>query len=63
MECACEAKFSQHEEARRALLNTKERPLVHKTRRDSRTIPGVIMAEIWTRIRSRLAKAENAIRP
>ena len=63
MERACEAKFSQHEEARRALLNTNERPLVHKTRRDSRTIPGVIMAEIWTRIRSRLAKAENAIRP
>ena len=33
---------------------TGERPLSHRTRPDSRTIPGVILAEIWMRLRSRL---------
>lgn len=59
MALACWAKFSQHEEAQRALLQTGERPLVHKTRHDSRTIPGAIMAEIWMRIRARLIKRQN----
>lgn len=56
MERACWAKFTQHEEARAALLATGERPLTHRVRRDSRTIPGVIMAEIWMKIRRRLQK-------
>lgn len=54
MTLACRAKFTQHEEARNALLSTGERPLAHITRKDSRTIPGVIMADIWMRIRYRL---------
>lgn len=48
---ACRAKFEQNAEARVALLATGDRPLVHSVRRDSRTIPGVIMAQIWMRIR------------
>jgi predicted NAD-dependent protein-ADP-ribosyltransferase YbiA (DUF1768 family) len=54
---ACWAKFSQHQEAQQALLGTGQRPLMHRTRRDSRNIPGVIMADIWMTIRSRLLKA------
>ena len=54
MERACWSKFTQSEEARSALLATGERPLVHITRRDSKAIPGAIMAEIWMRIRRRL---------
>ncbi|MDG4550230.1 MAG: NADAR family protein [Candidatus Contendobacter sp.] len=54
MERACRAKFMQNAEARSALLTTGERPLVHIVRRDSRSIPGVIMAQIWMRIRRRL---------
>ena len=54
---ACAAKFEQCFEARSALIATGERPLVHKVRKDSRTIPGVVMADIWTRIRARYAKA------
>lgn len=54
MRRACEAKFSQNAEARAALLATGVRPLTHKVRRDSRTIPGVLMADIWMRIRSKL---------
>jgi predicted NAD-dependent protein-ADP-ribosyltransferase YbiA (DUF1768 family) len=60
MRRACEAKFSQNTEARAALLATGERPLTHKVRRDSRTIPGVLMADIWLRIRAKLIdKAET----
>lgn len=55
MRRACEAKFSQNAEARAALLATGARPLTHKVRRDSRTIPGVLMADIWMRIRAKLA--------
>ena len=55
MKKACLAKFSQHDEAKAALLCTGQRPLVHLTRTDSRTIPGVIMADIWMRVRHRLA--------
>jgi predicted NAD-dependent protein-ADP-ribosyltransferase YbiA (DUF1768 family) len=51
MERACWAKFTQHWEAQAALVGTGERPLVHRMRRDSKTIPGVIMADIWMRIR------------
>lgn len=56
MERACGAKFEQHALAREALLATGTRPLMHQMRRDSRTIPGVIMAQIWTRIRDRIAR-------
>ena len=54
MERACRAKFSQNAEARSALLATGDRPITHVMRRDSTTIPGAIMAEIWMRIRARL---------
>ncbi len=57
MERACAAKFEQNAAARRALLSTGTRPLEHRMRHDSHTIPGVIMAEIWMRQRDRLAKA------
>ena len=60
MRAACEAKFTQHDEARIALLATGERWLTHKVRRDSRTIPGAIMADIWMRIRARLQQDEAA---
>ena len=58
MERACWAKFSQNDEARSALLATGTRPLTHVMRRDSTTIPGAIMAEIWMRIRKRLQRTE-----
>jgi hypothetical protein len=56
MKCACWAKFTQNEDAKEALLSTGSRPLRHCTRRDSHTIPGVIMAQIWTQIRNKLAE-------
>lgn len=59
MERACWAKFSQNEDARSALLATGDRPITHVMRRDSTTIPGAIMAEIWMRIRKRLRQAEG----
>ncbi len=59
MERACWAKFSQNEDARSALLATGSRPITHVMRRDSTTIPGAIMAEIWMRIRARLRQAEE----
>ena len=61
MYLACGAKFSQHDHARTALVGTGDRPLIHKTRRDSRTIPGVVMADIWMRIRRTLAKGCNEV--
>ena len=51
MERACRAKFEQNAEASAALQATGDRPLRHVVRRDSKTIPGVIMAEIWMRLR------------
>lgn len=57
MAAACAAKFEQCYEARSALIATGERPLIHKVRKDSKTIPGVIMADIWVRIRAKYAKA------
>lgn len=57
---ACWAKFTQHEASRQALLGTGDRPLEHKTRRDSRNVPGVVMADIWMKVRRGLAKRELA---
>lgn len=56
MERANLAKFEQDEDARAALLSTGVRPLVHRVKPDSRTIPGIVMADIWMRIRERLGK-------
>lgn len=61
MERACGAKFEQDAAAQEALLATGERPLVHIVRRDSRTIPGVIMAQIWTKLRRRLARDRETL--
>lgn len=57
MTIACRAKFTQHDRARLALLATGERPLQHRMRRDSRNIPGVVMADIWMKVRSELAES------
>jgi predicted NAD-dependent protein-ADP-ribosyltransferase YbiA (DUF1768 family) len=54
MRKACEAKFTQNRAAREALLATGDRWLTHKVRRDSRTIPGAIMADIWMGLRAKL---------
>ena len=54
MERACLAKFTQDYEAMAALLSTGDRPLINRVRQDSKTIPGVIMADIWMRIRRKL---------
>jgi predicted NAD-dependent protein-ADP-ribosyltransferase YbiA (DUF1768 family) len=56
---ACRAKFSQNLEARDALLATGDRPLTHRVRRDSKTIPAVLMADIWMRIRSELRQTRR----
>lgn len=56
MERANRAKFTQNGYAAEALLATGNRPLVHIVRPDSKTIPGVIMAQIWMRIRTALSK-------
>jgi predicted NAD-dependent protein-ADP-ribosyltransferase YbiA (DUF1768 family) len=61
MRQACTAKFTQNEKARNALLATGHRPLLHQVRRDSQTIPGVIMADIWMRIRASLQ--DGTLRP
>jgi hypothetical protein len=58
---ACRAKFNQHHLARECLLATGERPLMHRTRRDSATIPGVLMADIWMRVRSALRKGDKGV--
>src|SRR5262249_43146060 len=59
MKRACLAKFEQHQQSRDALLSTGDRPLTHKTRHDSRAIPGVIMAEIWMQVRARMRSAQQ----
>jgi predicted NAD-dependent protein-ADP-ribosyltransferase YbiA (DUF1768 family) len=59
---ACQAKFAGNLEAREALLSTRDRPLVHKTRRDSKTIPGALMADIWMRIRAGLQRGASVER-
>jgi predicted NAD-dependent protein-ADP-ribosyltransferase YbiA (DUF1768 family) len=60
MRRACKAKFAQNADARAALLATGERPLVHIVRHDSHTIPGVIMADIWMRLRADLRRSKVA---
>lgn len=60
MEMACRAKFTQNADARMALLATGTRPLIHRVRRDSRMIPGVVMADIWMRIRHGLRRDQDA---
>jgi predicted NAD-dependent protein-ADP-ribosyltransferase YbiA (DUF1768 family) len=57
MRQACKAKFEQNENARAALLGTGTRPVVHLVRPDSRTIPGVVMADIWMKLRADLRRA------
>lgn len=54
MKTACLAKFQQNPNAQAALRGTGTRPLLHKIRGDSRTIPGVIMADIWMAVRATL---------
>lgn len=56
MERAARAKFMGNAQARAALLSTGTRPLTHIVKTDSKAIPGVIMAEIWMRIRRDLAR-------
>ncbi|MFA6968064.1 MULTISPECIES: NADAR family protein [Bosea] len=58
---ACRAKFSQNALARDTLLATGDRQLMHRTRRDSTTIPGALMADIWMRVRAGLRKAEKEV--
>jgi predicted NAD-dependent protein-ADP-ribosyltransferase YbiA (DUF1768 family) len=57
MRLACGAKFRQHAGAREALLSTGNRPLTHRTRRDSETIPGALMADMWMRLREELRRS------
>jgi predicted NAD-dependent protein-ADP-ribosyltransferase YbiA (DUF1768 family) len=54
MRRACKAKFTTNFEAQEALLATGQRWLTHRMRRDSRNIPGAILAEIWMDIRETL---------
>jgi predicted NAD-dependent protein-ADP-ribosyltransferase YbiA (DUF1768 family) len=63
MRRACAAKFAQNADARAALLGTGDRPLIHVVRLDSRTIPGVIMAEIWMQLRGRLRSLASEVSP
>lgn len=51
---ACRAKFTQVDAARQALLATASRPLMHRVRYDSRSIPGDVMASIWMGLRAEL---------
>lgn len=51
MRRAIEAKFATDRRARQALVATGERPLGHRVRQESRTIPGVIVAQMWTQLR------------
>jgi predicted NAD-dependent protein-ADP-ribosyltransferase YbiA (DUF1768 family) len=60
MKKACLSKFTQNEKARQALLSTGNCPIVHITKRDSKTIPGVIMSDIWMKTRKNIL--ENKLR-
>jgi predicted NAD-dependent protein-ADP-ribosyltransferase YbiA (DUF1768 family) len=55
MERALRAKFTQCAEARAALLSTGTQLLEHRVKVASRTIPGVILAEMWMRLRRELS--------
>lgn len=57
---ACAAKFTQNAEARNALLLTGRRCLEHRMRRDSDTIPGIVMADIWMRVRREIQQGRTA---
>jgi predicted NAD-dependent protein-ADP-ribosyltransferase YbiA (DUF1768 family) len=57
MELATFAKFEQNAMAREVLLSTGDRPLAHRMKNDSRTIPGAILAEIWMRCRASLRRS------
>lgn len=59
MHRACLAKFQQNENARLALLGTGNRRLVHRIEPDSRTIPGVIMADIWMTLRESFQRGQR----
>lgn len=59
MQRACEAKFTQNLAARTALLATGERPLTHVMRRDSRSIPGIVMSDIWMKLRQKLRRDDR----
>jgi hypothetical protein len=59
MRQACRAKFSQCVAARHALLGTAPRPLVHRVRFDSRSIPGAVMADIWMGLRTEFGILER----
>ena len=59
MERACRAKFTQDPAAKASLLSTGNRPLEHRMRHDSRSIPGALMAEIWMRIRDEIVHADT----
>jgi len=54
MRRACEAKFTQNAVAKAALLATGTRPLTHVMRRDSGSIPGIVMSDIWMKVRKNL---------
>jgi predicted NAD-dependent protein-ADP-ribosyltransferase YbiA (DUF1768 family) len=60
MRRACEAKFTQDDTALAALLSTGTRPLTHRMRRDSRSIPGAMMSQIWMDIRAKLRGERDA---
>jgi predicted NAD-dependent protein-ADP-ribosyltransferase YbiA (DUF1768 family) len=54
---ACRAKFTQVREAREALIATTPHMLEHRVRRESRSIPGQVMAGIWMQLRAELSLA------
>lgn len=60
---ACAAKFDQNQEARQALTATFPHPLEHRPKRDSVTIPGIVMARIWMDIRQRWLGLESRPQP
>lgn len=61
MSRACAAKFEQNPVARQALLATFPHPLEHRLRRDSRTIPGEVMARIWMGLRHHYRMKEGLV--
>ena len=60
MRRACEAKFTTNFEAQEALLATGQRWLRHRMRRDSKSIPGAILAEMWMDIRRGLMEEKSS---
>jgi hypothetical protein len=60
MRRACAAKFTQDDAALAALLSTGTRPPAHRMRRDSRSIPGAMLSQIWMDIRAKLRGEDRA---